>query len=239
MGAVVPAYNVPGLDKLHLSGEVLADVFMGKITKWNDDKIKADNKDAKLPDLNILVVTRADSSGTTNIFTEYLTKVSTDFKTTVGAGTTVKWPKDLKGSAENGTSGVAGFVGKNPGSIGYIELTYAIQNKIAYAGVKNKEGKFITANLESVTKAADNSLKSIKDDLRFSLTNADGAESYPISGATWAVLYVNQADDKGKELAAFLGWVTHDGQKYCKDLDYAPLPDGLVKKIDEKLKTIK
>jgi phosphate ABC transporter phosphate-binding protein len=239
LGAIVPAYNVPKVDKMNLSGDVLADIFLGKITKWNDAKIQADNPDAKLPDMNILVVTRADSSGSTNIFTEFLIKVNTDFKKEVGSGITVKWPKDLKGSAENGTSSVAGFIAKNPGAIGYIELTYALQNKIAFAAVKNKEGKFITASLESVTKAGDNALKAVRDDLRFSLTNAEGAESYPISGGTWAVLYVNQEGDKGKELAAFLNWVTHDGQKYCKDLDYAPLPERLVKKIEEKLKSIK
>jgi phosphate ABC transporter phosphate-binding protein len=239
LGAIVPAYNLPGVTDLNLSGEVLAQIYLGKITKWNDDKIKADNKDAKLPDIDILVATRADSSGSTNIFTDFLSKVSPDFKEAVGVGTTVKWPKGVKGSSEPQTSGVAGFVAKNPGAIGYVELFYAVQNKITYAAVKNKEGKFIKANLDSITKAADNSLKTIREDLRFSLTNAPGAESYPISGATWAVLYTKPPEDKGKEVAAFLSWATHDGQKYCKDLDYAPLPKGLVEKIDEKLKTVK
>ena len=239
MGGIVPAFNVPGVQELKLSGEVLAEIYLGKITKWNDAKIKADNPDAKLPDMDVLVVTRADSSGSTNIFTEYLTKVSPDFKKEVGSGTTVKWPRGIKGSAEPQTSGVAGFVTKNPGAIGYVELFYALQNKIAFASVKNKEGKFVKANLESITKAADASLKSIREDLRFSLTNAPGEESYPISGATWAVLYVNQPGDKSKDLVAFLTWATHHGQKYCKDLDYAGLPKGLVEKIDEKLKTIK
>jgi phosphate ABC transporter phosphate-binding protein len=239
MGGIVPAFNIPGVDSLNLSGEVLAEIYLGKITKWNDAKIKADNPDAKLPDIDILVVTRADSSGSTNIFTDYLSKVSTDFKKDVGSGTTVKWPQGIKGSAEPQTSGVAGFVSQNKGAIGYIELFYALQNKIAYAGVKNREGKFVKASLESVTKAAENSLKTIRPDLRFSITNAPGAESYPISGTTWAVLYVKQPEDKAKELVAFLTWVTHDGQKYCKDLDYAPLPKGLVEKIDEKLKEIK
>jgi phosphate transport system substrate-binding protein len=239
LGAIVPAYNVPGVTDLNLSGEVLAQIYLGKITKWDDDKIKADNKDAKLPNMDILVVTRADSSGSTNIFTDFLSKVSPDFRETVGVGTTVKWPKGIKGSSEPQTSGVAGFVAKNAGAIGYIELFYALQNKISYAAVKNHEGKFVKANLESITKAADNSLKTIRDDLRFSLTNAAGAESYPISGATWAVLYTKPPDDHGKEVTAFLAWATHDGQKYCKDLDYAPLPKGLVEKIDEKLKTIK
>ncbi len=239
MGGIVPAFNVPGVAELKLTGEVLAEIYLGKITKWDDAKIKADNPDAKLPNLDILVVTRADSSGSTNIFTEYLAKVSTDFKKDVGSGTTVKWPKGIKGSAEPQTSGVAGFVTKNAGAIGYVELFYALQNKIAFASVKNKEGKFVKANLESVTKAAEQSLKTIREDLRFSLTNAPGDESYPISGATWAVLYVKQPEDKGKELVAFLTWATHDGQKYCKDLDYASLPKGLVEKIDEKLKTIK
>jgi phosphate transport system substrate-binding protein len=239
MGGIVPAFNLPGVDSLNLSGEVLAEIYLGKITKWNDAKIKADNPDVKLPDLDILVVKRADSSGSTNIFTDFLSKVSPDFKKDVGTGTTVKWPEGIKGSAEPQTSGVAGFVSKNKGAIGYIELFYALQNKIAFASVKNHEGKFVKANLESVTKAAENSLKNIRDDLRFSLTNAPGAESYPISGTTWAVLYVKQPEDKAKELVAFLTWVTHDGQKYCKDLDYAKLPDGLVKKIEAKLKEIK
>jgi phosphate transport system substrate-binding protein len=239
MGGIVPAFNVPGVDKLNLSGETLAVIFLGKITKWDDAKIKADNPDAKLPAMDILVVTRADSSGSTNIFTEYLTKVSEEFKKEITPGTTVKWPKGIRGSSENQTSGVAGFVAKNPGSIGYIELFYALQNNITFAAVKNKEGKFIKASPESITKAAENSLKTIREDLRFSLTNAPGAESYPISGATWAVLYVKQPGDKSKELVDFLTWCTHDGQKYCKDLDYASLPKGLVEKVEEKLKTVK
>ena len=172
MGAIVPAFNVPGVEQLNLSGDVLADIYLGKITKWNDPKIVSDNNDAKLTNLDILVAKRADSSGSTNIFTEFLSKVSPDFKVKVGSGTTVKWPEDVKGSAENQNSGVAGFVSKNAGAIGYIELYYALQNKITYAAVKNKEGKFVRANLESVTKAAENTLADVSDDLRFSLTNA-------------------------------------------------------------------
>jgi phosphate ABC transporter phosphate-binding protein len=240
MGAIVPAYNLDVDQPLNFSGEVLADIFMGKIKKWNDAKLAELNKDAKLPDTDISVVHRADSSGSTNIFTSYLSKVSPEWKDSRGAGNTVDW-KGV-GAGEPQTAGVAGAVSKAKGAIGYIELTYALQNKdkIKYGLVKNKEGKFILASPKSVSAAADAvfSSKDVPEDLRFSLVDAPGADSYPISGATWAVLYANSRDN-GKRVAEFLGWCVHDGQKYAEPMSYAPLPESLVKRVDDKLKEIK
>jgi phosphate transport system substrate-binding protein len=238
MGGVVPAYNVPGLDKpLNFTGEVLADIFLGKITNWNDKLIKADNKDAKLPDLKISVVHRAEGSGTTAIFTEYLSLVSDEWKKKIGSNTTVDWPV---GSGEKGNPAVADNIGRSPGSIGYVELLYALQKKdIQYGAVQNKARKFILADLKSV-RAAAGSLKSYPENLCFSIVKEyEGDDAYPISGTTWAVLYQNQSGDTGHELVKFLTWAIHDGQKYAEQMHYAPLPEKLVQRIEEKLKTIK
>jgi phosphate transport system substrate-binding protein len=238
MGGVVPAYNLPGVDKpLNFTGAVLADIFHGDITNWNDPKIQADNKDVKLPDLKISVVHRAEGSGTTAIFTEFLSTVSPKWKEKIGSNTTVKWPV---GSGEKGNPAVADNIGRSPGSIGYVELLYALQKKdIKYGAVQNKAGKFILADLPSV-RAAAASLKEVPEDLSISLVkNYDGADAYPICGTTWAVLYQNQSGDAGHELVKFLTWVVHDGQKYAEQMYYAPLPETLVKRVDEKLKTIK
>jgi phosphate transport system substrate-binding protein len=236
MGGVVPVYNLPGVDKpLKFTGEVLADIFHGDITNWNDPKIQADNKDIQLPDLKISVVHRAEGSGTTAIFTEFLSTVSPKWKDKVG--TTIDWPV---GSGEKGNPAVADNISRGAGSIGYVELLYALQkkDKIRYGAVQNKAGKFILADLPSV-RAAAASLKTVPEDLCFSLVKGyEGEDAYPISGTTWAVLYKNQSGDAGHELVKFLTWVVHDGQKYAEQMHYAPLPETLVRRIDEKLKTI-
>ena len=239
MGAIVPAYHLKGIDKpLNFSGDVLADIFLGKITKWNDPALKALNEGVPLPNLDISVVHRTEGSGSTFIFTEYLSKVSPPWKEKVGANTAVKWPV---GTGEQGNPGVAGFLGNTPGSIGYIELYYALlkAKEIQFGAVKNRAGKFVRADLKGVSKAAENSLKNIPDDLRFSLTDADGEDSYPISGVTWAVLYTDPNPQTGKALVEFFTWAVHEGQKYSEGMHYAKLPEALVQRVDEKLKKIK
>jgi phosphate transport system substrate-binding protein len=239
MGAIVPAYNLETEKPLNFTGDVLADIFMGKITKWNDPAIAKLNEGVKLPDQDISVVHRSDGSGSTNIFTSYLSHVSPEWKKERTSGTTIDW-KNI-GTGENGTAGVAGSVSKNKGAIGYIELTYALQNKVKFGAVKNKDGDYVLADPKSVSKAAEGFLKDkeFPADLRFNLVDAPGAGAYPISGTTWAVLYVNQKAGTGAAVADFLTWVVHDGQKYCEDMSYAPLPETLVKKIDEKIEQIK
>jgi phosphate transport system substrate-binding protein len=233
MGGIVPAYNVEGVEKsINFTGEILSEIYLGKIKKWDDDKIKKVNEGITLPSKEIAVCRRSDGSGSTNIFTDYLSKVSEEFKKEIGTGTTVTWKV---GTGENGTSGVAGFVKKTPNSIGYIELTYALQNKIAFGAVKNQAGKFVRADLKSVSEAAARSLEKVPADLRFSITDAPGDGSYPISGTTWAVVFAKQAPETGKQLADFFTWVIHDGQKLAEGLDYAPLPAGMVSKIEVKI----
>jgi phosphate transport system substrate-binding protein len=239
MGAIVPAYNLPGIDQpLNFSGQVLADIFLGKITHWNDPAIQALNKGVPLPGTSISVVHRTEGSGSTLIFTEYLSKVSPEWKEKVGANTSVKWPA---GIGEQGNPGVAGFISQNNGSIGYLELYYALlkRTEIQFGAVKNKAGHFIRADLTNVRKAAENSLRDIPDDLRFSLTDAAGDDSYPISGTTWAVLYTEQTAETGKALVEFFTWATHEGQKYNEGMHYAKLPEALIPRIEEKLKKIK
>lgn len=243
LGAIVPAYNVKGIDRpIRFSGEVLARIFLGDITKWNDPALQKLNEAVKLPDLNIAVVHRTEGSGSTFIFTHYLNKVSTTWRQSgVGAGTTVKWKT---GIGEQGNPGVAGFLSQTEGSIGYIELYFALLKKdeIQFGAVQNHEGKFIQANLPGVTAAAENALqdhKRIGDDLHIDLLDAPGAESYPISGAAWAVLFTNQEPQRGKMLVDFFTWAVHEGQKYNKSMYYARLPDALVKRIDERLRTIR
>ncbi len=236
MGGLVPAYNLPEADKpLNFTGEVLAKIYLGKITRWNDVEIKRHNPEVALPDKEIAPVHRSDSSGSTNIFTEYLSKVSEDWKP-IGFGTTVEWKV---GPGAEKTAGVAGFIKKNPYSLGYVELTYALQSDLKFGAVRNRAGQFVSASLPSVAKAAENSLgDKFPADLRYSITDAPGDGSYPISGTTWAVLYVNQPGEKAGQLADFFTWVVHDGQKYTEEKHYAPLPQGLVQRIDEKLKQI-
>ncbi len=243
MGAIVPAYNLKGIDTpIRFTGEVLAGIFLGDIKKWNDPALQKINEGVKLPNLDIAVVHRTEGSGSTFIFTSYLQKVSKAWqKSGVGAGTTVKWKT---GTGEQGNPGVAGFIGQTEGSIGYIELYYALlkREEIKFGEVQNHDGKFILADLKSVTSAAENALKEkqrVTEDLNIDLLDVAGADSYPISGTTWAVLYVNQDPQRGKALVDFFTWATHEGQKYNENMHYARLPEALVQRIDEKLQKIK
>jgi len=236
-GAVVITYNLEGVNKpLQLSPEVVAEIFLGNVTKWNDSKIASLNPNIKLPDKNIVVVHRSDGSGTTNIFTDYLSKVSPTWKEKVGKGTSVQWPV---GIGAKGNEGVAGTVKQTPGSIGYVELAYAIQNKLPYAFIKNKAGKFVEPSLETTTAAAAGAANIMPEDMRVSITDPPGENAYPIAGYTYILVYKDQKEElKGKALAEFLWWAIHDGEKYAKDLLYAPLPENVVKKAGEKIKQI-
>jgi phosphate transport system substrate-binding protein len=234
-GAIVITYNLPGNPALKLDGETIADIFLGKIKKWNDPKIAASNPGAKLPDNEIVVVHRSDGSGTTFIFTDYLSKVSGEWKQKAGNNTSVNWPTGIGGK---GNEGVSGQVKQTPGAIGYVELIYAIQNKMPYAVVKNSAGQFVKPTIESVTAAL--ATAEIPDDFRFSMTNAPGKEAYPIAGATWLLVYQQQRDAaKGKKLVEFLKWAAKDGEKMAKDLQYAPLPDTLQQRVLARLDEIK
>jgi phosphate ABC transporter phosphate-binding protein len=236
MGAVVPAYNLEGVtEPLVFTGPLLADIFLGKVKKWNDKAIQDLNPGVALPDRDIGVVHRSDGSGTTYVWVDYLAKVSPEWSKRVGVATSVDWPA---GEGAKGNEGVAGRVKASPGAIGYIELIYALQNDIKFGLVKNKEGVAIKADLKSITAAADNALKAIPEDLRYSITDAAGKDSYPISGTVWAVVYVNQPAGKGQQVVDFLRWVTHDGQQFCEELHYAKLPPGLVERVDKKLASI-
>lgn len=237
MGAVVVTYNVEGVSaNLKMSPEVVAGIFLGEIKKWNDAKIKSLNPDVKLPSKDIVVVHRSDGSGTTNIFTDYLSSVSSTWKTKVGKGTSVEWPA---GVGAKGNEGVSGQVKQTPGAVGNVELAYAITNKLPYAFIKNKEGKFVEPTIESTTAAAAGAAASMPEDMRVSIVNAPGADSYPISGYTYLLVYKAQDDqDKGKALVDFLWWAVHDGEKFAKDLLYAPLPENVVKLAENKIKLI-
>ena len=238
MGAVVPIYNVPGINKpLVFSGPVLADIYRGKITAWNDPAIASLNPGVNLPAADITVVHRSDGSGTTYVFTEYLTKVSADFNKAPGKGTTVAWPAENKIGAK-GNEGVAAVVQKTPGTIGYVELIYALSNKIAFGSVMNAAGKSLMASIEGVTAAAA-SMKNPPADLRMSITNADGDTAYPISAFVYVLIYKNQTDaTKGKALVNFLRWAITDGQKLAPGLHYAPLPEQIEKMNEAKLDSI-
>jgi phosphate transport system substrate-binding protein len=232
-GADVVAYNLPGNPSLKFDGETIAGIFLGQIKKWNDPKIAATNPGVKLPDTDIVVVHRSDGSGTTYIWTDYLSKVSPEWKQKVGTNTSVSWPTGIGGK---GNEGVAGQIKQTPGALGYVELIYAVQNKMPFAEVKNSAGKFVKPTIESITAAL--ATAEIPDDFRFSITNAPGPDAYPISGATWLLVYEQQKDaGKGKKLVEFLKWAAKDGEKMAKDLEYAPLPDDLqarvLKRIDE------
>jgi phosphate transport system substrate-binding protein len=236
LGAVVPAYNVPGVsEELKFTPEALAGIYLGKIQKWNDPAIASANPGVKLPDLSIIVIYRSDGSGTTFIFTDYLSKVSKDWASQVGKGTSVKWPGGIGGK---GNEGVAGQVRQLQGAIGYVELIYAIQNKISYGPVKNAAGNFEKASLEGVTEAAA-SAPAMPADFRVSITNAPGKNAYPISSFTW-LLIPNPSKDpnKGKILADFLNWMVTDGQKMTSQLSYAPLPDTVVEKVKAAIKQV-
>ncbi len=237
LGADVPAYNLPGVNaELKFTPEILAGIFLGKITKWNDKALAAANPEVNLPDRDIIVVHRSDGSGTTFIWTDYLSKVSSDWKSQVGADTSVRWPVGMGGK---GNEGVAGFVRQLPGSIGYVELIYAVQNHIAYGSVQNSAGTFVKASLESVTAAA-GSVPNMPNDFRVSITNPPGKDAYPISSFTWLLIPAQAKDAaKGKIVADFLNWMATDGQKMTKELAYAPLPDNVDAKVKEAIKQVK
>jgi phosphate ABC transporter phosphate-binding protein len=235
MGAVVPIYNLEGVENLTFSGPVLANIYLGKIKKWDDPAIKALNPSAKLPDKDIVVVHRGDGSGTTYIWADYLAKVSPEWKEQVGVATSIKWPVGI--GAKGGES-VPGCVKGTDGAIGYVELIYALQNDIKFGKVINKAGVTIKADMKSLTAAAESTLKNLPDDLRYSVTDAEGNDAYPISGTVWATIYVNQPTGKGQAVVDLLRWCIHDGQKFCNDLHYAALPAGLVEKADKKLDSV-
>ena len=239
LGAVVLSYNVPGVTgDLTFSGDTIAGIFMGKITKWNDPKIKADNPQVNLPakDNDIVVVHRSDSSGTSFIFTDFLSKASADWKSKVGAAASVQWPVGLGG---NGNAGVAGLVKQTPGSIGYVELIYAVQQKMNYASVKNAAGKVVKPSFEGVTAAAAG-MKEMPADFRVSITNGPGATTYPISSFTWMLIPGQIADaTKKKAITDFLKWMLADGQKEAQGLSYAPLPKAVVDKEMKQIALIK
>jgi phosphate transport system substrate-binding protein len=237
LGADVPAYNIPGVTaELKFTPEALTGIFMGKITKWNDKAIAGPNPGVNLPDRDIIVVHRSDGSGTTYIWTDYLSKISPDWQSQVGKGTSVKWPVGLGGK---GNEGVAGAIRQMQGSIGYVELIYAVQNNISYGSVKNAAGNFVKASLDSVTAAAASAPK-MPDDFRVSITNAPGKDAYPISSFTWLLVPAQSKDAaKGKILADFLSWMVTDGQKMTAALSYAPLPDGVVQKEKAAMKEVR
>lgn len=237
LGADVPAYNVPGVTgELKFTPEVLAGIFLGKISKWNDKAITSANPGVSLPDKDIIVVHRSDGSGTTFIWTDYLSKVSPDWKAQVGADTSVKWPVGL---GQKGNEGVSGTIKQMSGSIGYVELIYAIQNKILFGSVRNSSGNFVKASLEAVSAAAASAPK-MPADFRVSITNAPGKDAYPISSFTWLLIPAQSKDpNKGKILHDFLNWMASDGQQMTSALAYAPLPDNVAAKVKEAVKQIK
>jgi phosphate transport system substrate-binding protein len=236
-GAVAVVYNLPGIGigDLKLTGDVLANIYLKKITKWNDSMITDINPGLNLPDTAIAVVHRSDGSGTTFIFTNYLSKVSEDWKTSVGNATSVSWPGDIGGQ---GNAGVAGQVQQIPGAIGYVELAYALQNNITYAVLKNASGSFIAPSLSATTKASEGI--ALPDDMKIMITNSSNPEAYPIAGFTWILVYENQTDKaKGETLVNMLWWAIHDGQQYTTPLDYAPLSSTAVGKAENEIRSIK
>ncbi len=236
MGAVVPAYNIPGVSgEIKFTPEVLAGIYLQKITNWNDPAIAKVNPGVNFPNQSIIVIYRSDGSGTTFIFTDYLSKVSKDWSNIVGKGTSVKWPVGMGGK---GNEGVAGQVRQLQGSIGYVELIYAVQNKITYGSVRNAAGNFVTASLDGVTEAAATA-KTMPADFRVSITNAPGKTAYPISSFTWLLIPTPAKDPKkGKIIADFLDWMVTDGQKMTSQLSYAPLPASVVEKVKAAIKQI-
>lgn len=237
LGAVVPAYNIPGISgEVKFTPDALAGIFLGRISKWNDKAITSMNPGMNFPDANIIVVHRSDGSGTSFIWTDFLSKVSPDWKSQVGSDTSVKWPIGMGGK---GNEGVAGLIRQLSGSIGYVELIYAVQNNIPYGSVRNSSGAFVKASLETVTAAAASAPK-MPADFRVSITNAPGKDAYPISSFTWLLIPAQSKDPaKGKILNEFLNWMATDGQKMTAALAYAPLPDNVVAKVKEAVKQVR
>jgi phosphate transport system substrate-binding protein len=236
-GAVVLTYNLPGITtNLKLTPDVIADMFLGKITQWNDSRISGLNKGVAMPSLPVLIAHRSDGSGTSNIFTNYLDKVSADWHTKVGTGSAVNWPVGVGGK---GNDGVAGLVKQTPGAIGYVELIYALNNKMEYAQIKNKKGKFIMPSIASVTAAGNVKLP---DDSKIFITNTDASDGYPIAGFTWVIIYQEQnynsrSAAKAEQVLKLLWWNIHDGQQYCQALYYSPLSKEAVKVAEKILKS--
>jgi phosphate transport system substrate-binding protein len=237
LGADVPAYNIPGVTgEVKFTPDALAGIFLGKITKWNDSAITGANPGMNFPDKPIIVVHRSDGSGTSFIWTDYLSKISSEWESKVGRNTSVQWPVGLGGK---GNEGVAGSIRQLPGSIGYVELIFAVQNNIAYGSVKNSAGNFVKASLESVTAAAGSAPK-MPADFRVSITNAPGKDAYPISSFTWLLIPEQSKDAaKGKMLGDFLSWMVTDGQKLTAALSYSPLPNNVAQKVEEAIKQVK
>ena len=236
LGGVVPVYNVPGV-QLRFTGKLLADIYLGKITKWNDAAIRATNPGVELPGDDITVVHRSDGSGTSYIWCDYLAKVSPEYRQKVGVATSVNWPVGVGGK---GNEGVAGLVKQTPGSIGYVELIYALQNKISYGPVQNAAGEWVTATTETVSSAAASAAKNMPRDFRVSITNASGRGVYPISSFTWLLVQESPKDvQRSRILADFIRWALGDGQKYATQLGYAPLPREVVALELEALKRVR
>lgn len=234
-GSEAIIYNLPGVTGLKLAPDVLADIYLKKITKWNDNRITTINSGLSLPNLDIAVVHRADGSGTTNIFTNYLSKVSEEWKTKVGNANSVNWPGDIGGQ---GNAGVAGQVQQIPGAIGYVELAYALQNKLPYASLKNAAGNYVSPTLASTTAAAQG--VTLPDDMKIMLTNSTNTDAYPVVGFTWILVYQDQSNkDIGVSLVKMLWWAIHDGQKFCEGLSYAPLSAAAVTRAENEIKSIK
>jgi phosphate transport system substrate-binding protein len=239
LGSVVPTYNIPGVTaKLRFTGAVIAGIWLGQITKWNDSRITAINPGVSLPDQDIVVAHRSDGSGTTYIFTDYLSKVSPEWAQRVGNGTSVNWPVGLGGQ---GNPGVANIVKQTPGAIGYVELIYALQNSIGYGLVQNSSGNFIDASLQTTTAAAAGAVEHLdpNTDFRISITNPAGAQAYPIASFTWLLLPRTMTDmTQARTLLEFVWWATHAGQRFCNALDYATLPPAVVRLEEVRLKSI-
>jgi phosphate transport system substrate-binding protein len=236
LGAVVIIYNLPGVTELKLDAQNVADIFLGNIKKWDDPRIQTDNPGVSLPSNDITVVHRSDGSGTSAVFTDYLSKVSTEWKDKVGAGTSPNWPVGIGGK---GNEGVTGQVKQTPDTIGYVELAYAVKNNLPVSLIKNKSGSFVEPSLDTVSAAAAESLPTTPEDLRVSITDPSGANTYPISSYVYALVYKEQKDAaKGKALVDFLWWGIHDGEGFAKDLQYAPLPQETVKRAEAKIDLI-
>ena len=236
LGAVVLTYNLPELKTpLTLSAELVADIFLGKITQWNDPKIQALNPGVSLPDSSLMVAYRSDGSGTTAVFADYLSKVSPEWKSKVGSGTSLKWPVGLGGK---GNEGVTGLVKQTPGAIGYVELIYAESNHLAFASLKNRAGTVVVPSTKSITAAAAGALKLIPADFRVSITDSPSKDAYPISSFTYLLINQKMKGEQGRKIVAFLKWAVTDGQKMAEPLYYAPLPRELVKKIQAKIAAI-
>ncbi len=235
LGAEAISYNIPNApNELKIAPTTLADIYLGKITNWNDSRIAADNPGVTLPNLKITVAHRSDGSGTTSIFTHFLSAISPEWDSKVGKGTSVNWPV---GIGAKGNASVAGIVQQTPGTIGYVELAYALQNNLPHALIKNKDGKWVAPSLDSASAAA--AAFQVPDDMRVNIVNAPGATAYPIAGFSWALIYQQQSDKaKGTALVNFLNWAIHDGQKLAPSMQYAPLPSNLVSREEAMLKSV-